>query len=59
MQMLRLVVEDDGRGMPETSTPKGTGLGQKVIAAMARSLSAVVRFDPDHNGARAVLAFEE
>ncbi len=59
MQMLRLVVEDDGRGMPETASPKGTGLGQKVIAAMARSLSAVVRFDPNHNGARAVLAFEE
>jgi two-component sensor histidine kinase len=55
---LRLVVEDDGRGMPKTLTPKGTGLGQKVIAAMARSLNAVVQFDPEHRGARAVLAFE-
>ncbi len=55
---LRLVVEDDGRGMPKTLMPKGTGLGQKVIAAMARSLNAVVQFDPEHAGARAVLAFE-
>jgi two-component sensor histidine kinase len=57
-EALRLVVEDDGRGMPKTVTPKGTGLGQKVIAAMAKSLNAVVQFDPDHRGARAVLAFE-
>ena len=56
---LHLVVEDDGRGMLGASTPTGTGLGQKVIAAMARSLNAVIRFDPDHKGARAVLAFEE
>ncbi len=55
---LCLVVEDDGRGIPLTAAPKGTGLGQKVIAAMARSLNAVVQFDPDHRGARAVLAFE-
>jgi hypothetical protein len=30
-----------------------------VIAAMARSLNAVVQFDPEHSGARAVLAFAE
>jgi two-component sensor histidine kinase len=56
---LHLVVEDDGRGMPKTVAPQGTGLGQKVIAAMARSLNAVVQFDPDYRGARAVLAFAE
>jgi two-component sensor histidine kinase len=55
---LRLVVEDDGRGMPQTMAPKGTGLGQRVIAAMAKSLNAAVQFDANHDGARAVLAFE-
>ncbi len=55
---LRLVVEDDGRGMSEGVSPKGTGLGQKVIAAMARSLDSRVEFDPAHRGTRAVLAFQ-
>jgi two-component sensor histidine kinase len=52
------VVEDDGRGMPQTMAPQGTGLGQRVIAAMAKSLNAAVQFDANHDGARAVLAFE-
>ncbi len=56
---LRLVVEDDGSGMPAAETAaKGTGLGRTVIAAMARSLDTKLEFDPDHNGARAVLEFE-
>ena len=55
---LRLVVEDDGRGMDGHATPKGTGLGQRVIAAMARSLGSHVEFDPAHRGARAMLAFQ-
>jgi two-component sensor histidine kinase/CheY-like chemotaxis protein len=54
---IRLVVEDDGRGMGDQA-PKGTGLGQRVIAAMARSLGSEVTYDPAHRGARAVLAFQ-
>ena len=56
---LKLVVEDDGRGMPKAGTPaKGTGLGQTVVSAMARSLDSALAFDPDHKGARAVLEFD-
>ncbi len=55
---LQLVVEDDGRGIVDGDAPKGTGLGQKVIAAMARSLNSSVEFDLGHRGARAVLAFQ-
>ena len=55
---LQLVVEDDGRGIVDGAAPKGTGLGQKVIAAMARSLNSRIEFDPAHRGARAVLAFQ-
>ncbi len=55
---LRLTVEDDGGGFIDGAGPKGTGLGQKVIAAMASSLSSRVEFDPAHRGVRAHLAFD-
>ena len=55
---LKLVVEDDGRGLVDTAAARGTGLGQRVIAAMARSLNSRVEYDPTHRGARAVLAFQ-
>jgi two-component sensor histidine kinase len=55
---LRLEVEDDGPGLPADGAAKGTGLGQKVIAAMARSLGSKVEFDTAHRGARAVLDFQ-
>jgi two-component sensor histidine kinase len=57
-QNLRLVVEDDGRGMDGQIDARGTGLGQRVIAAMAKSLGARLEYDPAHKGARAVLAFQ-
>ena len=55
---LTLVVEDDGQGIVDGSSPKGTGLGQVVISAMAKSLGSRVEFDPSHRGTRAVLAFQ-
>ncbi len=54
---LRLVVEDDGRGFAQGVAPTGTGLGQKVIGAMAKSLNAEMTFDAAHNGTRAVMVF--
>ena len=55
---VNLVVEDDGDGMADGGAPKGTGLGRKVIAAMAASLASRVEFDPAHPGVRAHLAFD-
>lgn len=57
-----LVVEDDGCGLPEgfggaDFAPTGTGLGAKVMAAMATSLRSVLEFDHDHSGVRAKLRF--
>lgn len=57
-----LVVEDDGCGLPHDFgqvdfTPKGTGLGAKVMAAMATSLKSSLEFDPHHRGVRARLRF--
>jgi two-component sensor histidine kinase len=54
---LRLVVEDDGQGLGDQIVVKGTGIGQRVIAAMAQSLGTKVEFDPEHRGTRAVLTF--
>jgi two-component sensor histidine kinase len=51
----RLEVEDDGCGLTGDDSPKGTGLGSKLIAAMARSLSSAVEYDRGHRGCRAVL----
>lgn len=51
-----LTVEDDGVGMPDQA-PKGTGLGTKVIAAMAQSLKSALVLDPEHSGVRATLRF--
>lgn len=52
-----LTVEDDGPGMGD-GTPKGTGLGSKIISAMAGGLRSALEFDPGHTGVRARLAFD-
>ncbi|MDB5453882.1 MAG: two-component system sensor histidine kinase/response regulator [Caulobacteraceae bacterium] len=52
---LLLSVEDDGPGMGGGSTPQGTGLGARLIKAMAHSLGSTVEYDPHHAGVRATL----
>ena len=52
-----LTVEDDGPGMGD-GAPKGTGLGAKIISAMASGLRSAVEFDGAHKGVRARLAFD-
>lgn len=53
-----LTVEDDGPGLPPDAAPKGTGLGTKIIAAMAAGLKSAVEIDGAHRGVRARLAFD-
>ncbi|MGX7896821.1 histidine kinase dimerization/phosphoacceptor domain -containing protein [Tsuneonella sp. HG222] len=50
----RLEVEDDGCGLGD-GPPKGTGLGSKLIAAMAGSLKSKIQYDTEHVGCRATL----
>jgi two-component sensor histidine kinase len=50
-------VEDDGGGFDRSAPPKGTGLGSKLLGAMASSLKSAIDYDPDHSGTRAVLVF--
>ncbi|MBA4331934.1 MAG: response regulator [Alphaproteobacteria bacterium] len=52
-----LTVEDDGPGLGD-GAPKGTGLGGKIISAMASGLRSAVEFDAAHKGVRARLAFD-
>lgn len=52
-----LSVEDDGPGMGD-GLPKGTGLGGKIVSAMARGLRSEVEIDPAHRGVRARLVFD-
>ena len=52
-----LTVEDDGPGMGD-GKPKGTGLGGKIVSAMAAGLRSAVEFAPAHKGVRARLAFD-
>ena len=51
----RLTVEDDGVGLGDAA-PKGTGVGTRLIRAMALSLDTTVDYDGEHRGTRAVLA---
>ncbi|WEK56951.1 MAG: histidine kinase dimerization/phosphoacceptor domain -containing protein [Candidatus Brevundimonas phytovorans] len=52
-----LTVEDDGPGLGD-GAPKGTGLGSKIVSAMAGGLRSAVQFDADHPGVRAQLVFD-
>jgi len=52
---LRLTVEDDGRGLAAGEAAQGTGLGSRVIRAMAESLGAQMAYDPTPRGVRARL----
>jgi len=52
---LRLTVEDDGRGLAPGRPPEGTGLGGRVIRAMAESLGSAIQYDPGYAGVRASL----
>ena len=52
----RLTVEDDGVGMRGGVAPGGTGVGTKLIRAMAQSLQSAVEYDGAHAGTRATLS---
>jgi two-component sensor histidine kinase len=55
----RLIVEDDGVGIVDGATVKGTGLGTRIVRAMAASLQATWDTDPAHKGTRVVLTIPD
>src|ERR1700710_2596140 len=54
---LELSVTDDGVGLHARTDPRSTGMGQRIVTAMAQKLDASVERDPKHAGTRIVLRF--
>jgi two-component sensor histidine kinase/CHASE3 domain sensor protein len=52
-----LVVEDDGIGRSAEGAPRGSGLGTRIVSAMARTIGAEVEYVARHPGTGARLAF--
>ena len=52
-----LSISDDGVGLAVRSDPRSTGMGQRIVTAMAAKLDASVERDPTHAGTRMVLRF--
>ena len=48
---------DDGVGLNVKTDPRSTGMGQRIVTAMASKLEASVERDPAHAGTRIVLRF--
>jgi two-component sensor histidine kinase len=54
---LLLSVEDDGVGWAGVGPAKGTGIGSRVINAMAANLQSAVSYDQVHKGTRVTMEF--
>jgi two-component sensor histidine kinase len=54
---LLLTISDDGVGLNVKADPRSTGLGQRIVSAMASKLEASVERDPDHSGTRVLVRF--
>jgi len=54
---LLLSIADNGVGLNVKSDPRSTGMGQRIVSAMASKLDASVERDPGHAGTRIVLRF--
>jgi two-component sensor histidine kinase len=52
-----LSITDDGVGLNVKTDPRSTGMGQRIVTAMAAKLDASVERDPGHAGTRIVLRF--
>lgn len=55
--LIELRVEDDGIGWTGTGKPQGTGLGSRIVKAMAHSLAADVSYDTTGGGTRVRVTF--
>ena len=54
---LELSITDDGVGLNVKADPRSTGMGQRIVSAMANKLEATVERDPNHSGTRIILRF--
>jgi two-component sensor histidine kinase len=54
---LVLSIADQGVGLNVKTDPRSTGMGQRIVSAMASKLEASVERDPAHAGTRIVVRF--
>jgi two-component sensor histidine kinase len=54
---LDLSISDDGVGLQAKQDPRSTGMGQRIVGAMATKLEAMIERDPAHSGTRISLRF--
>jgi two-component sensor histidine kinase len=54
---IELVISDEGVGLQVKQDPRSTGMGQRIVSAMAAKLEANVERDPSHSGTRIVINF--
>ncbi|MEN3346856.1 MAG: hypothetical protein V7632_491 [Bradyrhizobium sp.] len=52
-----LAISDDGVGFDDKADPRGTGMGQRIVTAMAAKLDASVERDASRKGTRFVVRF--
>src|SRR5438445_9829453 len=52
-----LSITDDGVGLNVKADPRSTGMGQRIVSAMAAKLEASVERDPSHTGTRMLVRF--
>ena len=52
---LELAISDDGVGLQVKQNPQSTGMGQRIVSAMAIKLDTKAERDPSHPGTRIVL----
>jgi two-component sensor histidine kinase len=55
---LELSIADNGVGLNVKSDPRSTGMGQRIVGAMAAKLCTEAERDPNHDGTRVVLKFK-
>jgi two-component sensor histidine kinase len=54
---IMLTITDNGVGLNVKVDPRSTGMGQRIVNAMANKLEATVERDPSHSGTRIILRF--
>jgi two-component sensor histidine kinase len=54
---IALTISDNGVGLNGKSDPRSTGMGQRIVSAMAAKLEAHVERDPAHAGTRILVRF--
>jgi two-component sensor histidine kinase len=56
---LELVIADDGVGYQAKQDPRSTGMGQRIVSAMATKLEATTERDPSHSGTKIIVRFQQ